>query len=785
MSRSRTMVPLLLLTILAAATLAVSPGCSRMRKAATRTRAASRESRQSAVFSSLDDLTADVKKTGGAAEILMAHLVVKGPKDDDLAAFNYAFCEDLVLRVTRLPEVRGQVPGWVVEKAMGQYRVASVNLSSQQAIKLARLAGRRHAMAGTIERQGGKIHAVIEVYDAKSARRVGEPIRLTGTPQEFLDREGVVAQQTAERIGVKPTPSDRAWLNRREFRDLADFNRIAHLLTHCEDDRAAKLAARRKQEPASLLVEREWLRSRSYKSAEESIAAAQASHKRFPEEPNFLSEIVERCFRLGDKTNAKQALDEYLGLHPGSWQGLNLRARYYYIMEDDEEGALKATETMAVLYPDCWLSWSRCSNAAMTLAQNARAGYYFSQMNAKQQAAFIRGMREGLAAAERARKLNDQDADLHIKLIHLYRENGMPQQAEASLKSAVALDPGRVDAYEALSWMYSKGYLNDKQRTIQIMRAALKAPAKTWPQIKIQAEIAFGLKENAKGVKLYQKALALAGDCYCPGLHMGYSYAVGEKFGRWEEAEKHARIAVGQYRNAETCLMLASALGRLKRYKEAMAAAQEAKRLEPNNAECDAVIAAIQYQTGEVSTALKSMAKASATEPREVQYLASMLDGHLKQGNYDKAWQVMRYVKHYPDWEKSGIELLDVADIHALKGQYKEAIKYYDMNLKKKPGHVKSLTRGALCYMMLGDFEHAAQRWRQVIRKQRDHAESHVGLAVCLSNIGQQEKAFGEARQAVTLNSDVGDPGWLKKNCYWPDRLGEAAAKLAAPARGR
>ena len=765
--------------------LAFSAGCSRIRAAVASGKALAQLLQQPAPFS-LDDLKADVARPAGTAEILMAFFVVQQPKDDDLAVFNTAFCQDLSLRVTRLPEVRGQVPGWVLDEAMKQYHMTTLNLDAQGAMKLARLSGRRHAMTGTLERQGNKLHARVEVYDAKAAKRVGEPIEVVGTPQEFVDREGRLAEQIAERIGIKLTDADRTWLNRKEFRTLDDMMALGRLMARGAKDYAAQIAQLHEREPGSLAVESAWLRCTRFKDNDAYLAALEDAHKQFPQEPTFLRWMIETNFRKKDAARAKDAVDEFLKLHPGSWEGLNARARYYRYAEQDDESDVRATESMAVLYPDCWLSWHRLAHEALGMAYGARAGHYVSEMNAQQQRVFVRGMDEALAAGERALNLNDKDVGLLTLMIALYRENSRPADAHRVFQQATAIRPGYIKPYEELAAMYKKGYENDEKRRIAVLKQALKAPAKSWGDLLGQAEIAmYGLKQTDTGMRLYHKALTAAGDRPCAALHMSYADALGEKFGRWAEAEKHARLAVQQLPCADTYLELSAALTKLKRFDEARAAVTSAQKYAPNDPDMIEAIASIQEARGDIKTAIETATKAHEKEPRHVEYLGAMLDGYMTQGDYDKAWAIMEEIKQHPDWEESGIELLDVGDIHALKGQYKDAIRYYDLNLKKHPGHVKSLTRGAICYMVLDDFKHAAPRWQQVIAKHPDHAESHMGLALSLANLRQQDKALAEARKAVALDPNVADPKWLKKNCYWPDEGGQAAAELAAAARGK
>jgi tetratricopeptide (TPR) repeat protein len=774
----------LLVSVLIIVVFAVSSGCSRIRSAVADAKAAAQLIQQPPAFSSVDDLKSDVSKPPGAAEILMAHFVVKGAKDEDLAAFNSVFCQDLSLRVTRLPEVRGQVPGWVVDEAMKQYHLTTMGLDAQQAMKMARLSGRRHAMVGTLERQRDKMHIRVEVYDAKTAKRVGEPIEISGTPQELLDGEGRLAQQIAERIGVKLTEADRKWLNRRQFRTLDDMTALGRLMMRGGKDYAAQIARLREREPDSSQVESEWLKWTAFKDNQAYLAALEDAHKRFPEEPTFLRWIIETHMKRGDKARAKAALDEFLKLYPGSWEGLNVRARYYHYMEQDREAGLRATESMAVLYPDCWLSWRRCAREALLLAYYARAGYYLSELNGAQRHVFARGMSEALAAGERALACNNQDVDLLTDMVAIYRENGMPKQAQKAFDQAIAIDPGHVAAYDELAAMYRRGYENDEQRRMAILKRCVAAPARTPADIQKQAEIAlYALKEKDRALKLYGKAFAASGNSPSSDLHLSYAEAVGREFGRWEESEKHARIAVRQVATANGYLTLGMALYNLKRPKEALAAAREAKRLEPDNPDCDASIAAALSDLGRVDEAFRLMRKTYEKDPRNVQYLGNIVTGYLDQGDYDKAWQVMEEIKRHPFWEDSDVNMRTVGDVHAVKGHFEEAIKYYDKYLKGNDGDTKSLTRGALCYMMLKDFTHAAPRWRTVFAKEPNHAESHLGLALSLKMLGKTHESMAEARKAIAADAKVGDPKYLTKERYWPEPLSQAAAELAAAAR--
>jgi len=765
---------------LSALVLVFSPGCSRIGRDAAAKDAAKTE-HESADFTSLDQLTADVERPTGAAEIVMFHFAVKGPKDRWLDAFNAAFSRDLGRRVTRLPQVRGQVPSWVVTRAMAQHGIPSVPLDAQSAITAARVGGRGHALCGIIEREGEKLRANVGVYDAKTGKRVGEAIELVGTPQELLDREGWLAEQIAERIGVKLTAEDGSWLNRRQFRTLDNLLAAGRLMTQPDRDFAAKLAALREREPDALVLETAWLYS-GLKDSSAYMAALEAAHKRFPQEPDFVQWIFDECLRLGDKAGAKRALDEYLGLSPGSWQGLNMRARYRHYMEHDFASALRATESLAVLYPGCWESWFRCSWEALELAYKMRAGHYFGEMTKAQQRVFVRGMREALAAGERALALNDKDAELLTHMIHVYRENSRPQDAHDMFDQAIAIAPGHIEAYNALASMYKRGYHNNEARRMEILKQSLAAPAKTWQDLLAQAENALDLKDDDLAGKLFQKALAAAGSSSCPELHTSYAAYVGEKLGRKEEAEKHARIAVQQSASVDGYLTLTWALSELSRFDDALAAANRAKELGAEQADYDAMLAQIQYQQGKWEQAFKAMGKAHAADVRDITYLAVIVGTYMKQGDYDKAWDACQELVQHPGIEESPDITRVVGDIHALKGRYKDAIRYYDMTLKKEPDDRDSLTHGALCHMFLGDNKRAAQRWQQAVSKHPDDAESHMGLAVCLNLLGEKQKSLAEARRAVKLNPDSANPQWLTEERHWPEKVARLAAQVAGSA---
>jgi tetratricopeptide (TPR) repeat protein len=403
-------------------------------------------------------------------------------------------------------------------------------------------------------------------------------------------------------------------------------------------------------------------------------------------------------------------------------------------------------------------------------------------MNPSQQKVFTRSIEKALAAGERALTLNDKDVDLWTKMIEVYSENCAPRKAHQAFERAIALDPGHIEAYYNLSYMYMPGYQNDERKMKDILRRSLDAPAKTWRDIQTQAENALILKDTERGLALFEKAVAVAGDERCPGLHASYAQALDEFTKRREEAIKHARIAVEQQPCPDTLLVLAQLLVEVDRLDEALAAAQRAKELDPRDPDCDAVLARIRFQMGQTKQAFEDLGKAHEREPRSVTYLAMMLVGHMRQGEYDQAWEACRELTQHPGWED--IEELPraVGDIHALKGRYRDAIKYYDLNLEKQPDDWDSLTHGALCYMALGEHKRAAPRWQRALAKRGDDAEAHMGLAVCLSEMGQKQKGAAEARQAVKLNADAANAQWLTKERHWPEKLARLAAQVAGSA---
>jgi tetratricopeptide (TPR) repeat protein len=755
--------------------LIVLPGCSRVLRAVVG------KQHQSTASASLDDLRSDVERPADATDLLCAHWAPLDPKDEQLAAFTHGYCHDLALRLKALPAIRGQVPPWVAEQAAEQLGLPGP-WKPQEAVQVARLSGMRQTMGGTIERRGDRLRAVVGVYDTKTGEPIGDLIEVTGTPQEFMERAGSLAVQIAERAGLKLSDADRAWLNERQVRDLDNLVAMGRPTLHQGAHHNARIAAMCEREPDSLMVRFEWARCDESQKMPTYEEALRAAHKRFPRETLFLEALFQHAINTGQPQKAKEVLAEHVKLYPGSWEGLYLQSRYAPILGDGYETGLRAAESLAVLYPDCWMSWGVCAEAALTLAFSERAGHFFGEMNPSQQKVFTRSIEKALAAGERALTLNDKDVDLWTEMIEIYSENCAPRKAHQAFERAIALDPGHIEAYYNLAYMYMPGYQNDERKMKDILRRSLDAPAKTWRDIKTQAENALNLKDTKRGLALFEKAVAAAGDERCPGLHASYAQALDEFTKRREEALKHARLAVEQQPCPDTLLVLAQLLVKVDRLDEALAVAQRAKELDARDPDCDAVLAGVRYAMGQTQQAFKDLQRAHEREPRSVLYLTLMADAYIEQGEYDKAWQACQELLRNPEARENPDATRVLGAVHALKGRYRDAIRYYDMTLKKQPDDWDSLTHGALCYMALREHKRAAPRWQRALAKRGDDAEAHMGLAVCLSEMGQKQKGAAEARRAVKLNPDSANPQWLTKERHWPEKLARLAAQVAGSA---
>ena len=161
----------------------------------------------------------------------------------------------------------------------------------------------------------------------------------------------------------------------------------------------------------------------------------------------------------------------------------------------------------------------------------------------------------GLPLAERAVTLAPQNADYRYQVAECVgsmakhagalKGLGLAKRFKREAEAALALDPRHADAYEGLIEFYSVAPRiaggNDKRA--RALAESLVGIDAARGRI-AQATLAFRDKQDAKGEEALRQALAAQPDDYRVRMSLA-RFCATEAQKKWEEAEEHARAAIG------------------------------------------------------------------------------------------------------------------------------------------------------------------------------------------------------------------------------------------------
>ncbi len=94
-------------------------------------------------------------------------------------------------------------------------------------------------------------------------------------------------------------------------------------------------------------------------------------------------------------------------------------------------------------------------------------------------------------------------------------------------------------------------------------------------------------------------------------------------------------------------------------------------------------------------------------------------------------------------------DLLYRANTHELKGEYREAIRYYEEALKIEPTDIRIMNQIAYLYIKTGIPEKAMEYCERVLSLKKDYIPSMINLSVALMMKGDRERAEGLLKEIL------------------------------------
>ena len=365
---------------------------------------------------------------------------------------------------------------------------------------------------------------------------------------------------------------------------------------------------------------------------------------------------------------------------------------------------------------------------------------------------------QALAVARSALNIDSQSVDAMVAAASAFLGVQRHHEARDLYAQAVQLDPNQP---EVLAGLRDAAMLADDLSTAAdaAQRLVALAPKSAEHHLRLgEVLIAIGVPEAAiielqQALDLERHAPAtktsthpLRGTAYA---RMSAAYA---KSTRWSEARECAEHAVqADAHLPEHHALLGDALLGLGQRVAAVASYRSAVALRPDYAPWQFILGHLLYQTGADREAVGALKKAVALTDRP-DYLHALGLAHLALGESKHAIAAIEHaIKQRPDahhWRA------DLADVHAQRGWYKEAINEIDRALDIAGDHPALWRKRAELLLRNNQVEDASADIIEALRRDGNDVKSLTLMSQIMLQSDSLDRALEAAERAVSVHPD-------------------------------
>lgn len=224
----------------------------------------------------------------------------------------------------------------------------------------------------------------------------------------------------------------------------------------------------------------------------------------------------------------------------------------------------------------------------------------------------------------------------------------------------------------------------------------------------------------------------------------------------------------------------AQQLADFQQFEQALALAQLAAQLAPDNGQVKALLGGLYLQTGETERAISLLEEAETLAPEDPRILFSLGTAYFQRGEYLKASNYLERGLEIEPFNPAA--LFDLGNAYFQLKQYDKAVESYDASVEAESTFWPSVNNIGLVLYEQGQPKVAVERWRAALEISPEEPEPKLAIAVAL--YGQENCAevppiarSGACREAINLgiealeqDSRYADIDFLVEN-LWGTRL--------------
>ncbi len=338
-------------------------------------------------------------------------------------------------------------------------------------------------------------------------------------------------------------------------------------------------------------------------------------------------------------------------------------------------------------------------------------------------------------------------AAAHAARVKAWLAAGDPTKALAAAQDGAANCPGNPVVQTALARaLIASGNPSAARDAADGALKSPGAPAAAW-RLKAEAMAALAPEDATAGDKVFAEALAARpGDADLLGEQASFLLSRGRAVDAVEPAKKAAEAAplVPGPR-----ILLVRVFLKAKKIPEAREAAAMAVGSFPECAELQYYAGRTYEEGGEPAAAIPFFDRASKLRPRRTEYRASLGFAMAKAGLWKDAEGVLRAaVKADPACIEAHMHLGWVLN-H--QGKLSDALTEYEVVLKSRPDHARTLWNAADLYQILGKQKDAARALERLLALDPNQDEAHRLLAQIDFKMGKFEDARKRLERCLAI----------------------------------
>jgi tetratricopeptide (TPR) repeat protein/TolB-like protein len=282
---------------------------------------------------------------------------------------------------------------------------------------------------------------------------------------------------------------------------------------------------------------------------------------------------------------------------------------------------------------------------------------------------------KALAAAEQAERLNDNSAEVHFVLGHVYLGTGKTVEAVAELKRALAIEPNSDDGYRGLGGAFLA--MGEKEQALQAYEKAVQINSYYWYNYNQLGKAYSAVGDYDKAQAAYKRVTELEPDNSFGYLNLGVVYC---QQGKYEEAIPYFQKSLQVQPSYLAYSNLGTAYFYLKRYPDSVPMFEKAVELNPNDQLFMGNLADAYRWSGQRDKANATYDKAIAlaykeleVDPKSTDALGGLALYYGKKGN---SAQSIEFIRRARSINAADVDLMYTEGVvNALANQPDQAIK--------------------------------------------------------------------------------------------------------------